>query len=159
VILPATIGCLADPLCGGSLHVYEGVRNEDGSSAQVDAATVANRLKKLFAAIRTQEVPSGGARVEPVGVAVNYNITLTGFRGHKVQVRWSLHRAGSGAQVPREWLRNRPFRWLKGEAERDSASDSLWVPLPDFQGPFFVRLGVYDEDGVRLDYADTSRFR
>jgi hypothetical protein len=157
--LPISIECLADPSCGGSLPVDAGVRNEDGSPTKVDPATVASRLKELFSAIRTREVRSGGGRVEPVGAVVNYNITLTGFLGHRVQVRWSLRRAGSGAQVPLEWLKDRPFRWLKGEAEKDSASDSLWVPLPDFQGRFFVRLAVYDEDGVRLDYADTSPFR
>jgi hypothetical protein len=156
-ILPAGIGCLADPVCGGSLQVDAGVRGDDGSPAEVDPATVASRLKEVFTDIRRREVPSGG-RVELVGATVDYNVTLTGFRGHKVIVRWSLHEAGTGGQVPREWLRNRPFRWLKGEAEKDSASDSFWVPLPNIDGRFFVRVGVYDEDGVRLDYADTPAF-
>ena len=99
---------------------------------------------------------SGGQA--PVGVTVNYNISLTGFRGRKVTIRWSLQRAG-GNPVPLSWLTNEPIHWLRGEADKDSASDSFWVPIPDAKGPFKVRLGVYKEDNVRLDYEDSRSFR
>jgi hypothetical protein len=131
------------------------VRDEDGSPAEVNPATVKRQLVKLLASTRT--LASGGGKVQPVGVTVNYNVSLTGFRGRTVTVRWSLYSAEGGV-VPRDWLRNRPIRWLKGEAEKDSASDSFWVPLPKIGGRFFVRIGLYKEDGVRLDYADTEEF-
>jgi hypothetical protein len=159
-VLPACLGGV-DPNCSGFVgeHVYLGVFNEDGSISEVIPDDFASRLAKLLAGTRMNPASSGGGEVEPVGVTVNYNVSLTGFRGHRVSVRWSLYRAAAGVQVPRDWLRNQPVRWLEGEADKDSASDSFWVPLPEIEGPFFVRVGVFDQDDVRLDYADTSSFR
>jgi hypothetical protein len=154
VIGPACSRNLNDPDCGlGSAEVYVKVFDEDGSPVKVDPATIARRLAKLLA--DTRKVPSAGGQVQPVGVTVNYKVSLTGFRGRRVNVRWSLYSAASGVQVPHDWLRNQPVHWLKGEAEKDSTSDSFWVPLPKIAGPFFVRVGVYNEDDARLDYADT----
>jgi hypothetical protein len=58
-----------------------------------------------------------------------------------------------------DWLRNEPAQWLKGEANKDTASDSFWVPLPNMRGTFFVRVGVYDEHGGRLTYKDSDEIR
>jgi hypothetical protein len=93
-----------------------------------------------------------------LGVAVKYKVSLTGFNGHKVSVRWSLHRVGGGL-LSHEWLKEQPFRWLKGTAESDFASDEFWVPLPKDEGPFYVELALYDEHGGRLTYVDSKRFQ
>jgi hypothetical protein len=100
--------------------------------------------------------PISGGQV-PVGVTVNYDISLTGFRGRKVTIRWSLR--GPGGTVPLKWLKNEPIHWLRGEADKDSASDSFWVPIPKAKGPFKVRLGIYNGDNVRLDFEDSKRFQ
>jgi hypothetical protein len=159
-VLPACLGGV-DPNCSGFVgeHVYLGVFNEDGSISEVIPDEFASRLAKLLAGTRMNPASPGGGEVEPVGVTVNYNVSLTGFRGHRVSVRWSLYRAAAGVQVPRDWLRDQPVRWLEGEADKDAASDRFWVPLPKIEGPFFVRVGVFDQDDIRLDYADTSPFR
>ena len=94
----------------------------------------------------------------PVGVTVNYDVTLTGFRGRPVTVRWSLHRL-NGAVLPYDWLRSEAAKRLIGEFDKDTASDRFWVPLPRIGGPFFVRVELYDQDGVRLTYRDTERIR
>jgi hypothetical protein len=130
------------------------VLDEDGTPATVDSDIVAVRLGKLLAATRMKPVEGGQT---PVGVTVNYNISLTGFRGRRVTVRWSLYRAPGGEQVPLDWVRNEPIHWLEGQAEKDSASDSFWIPMPKIGGPFFVRLGVYNGD-TRLDYMDSGPF-
>ncbi len=145
----------ASPNCGLGSSSLEGlgVRNPDGSPANLDPAEFARRLRKLLATSRMQAVPGG--KVVPVGVTVNYDVSLTGFRGRSVTVRWSLHRP-NGATLPYDWLRSEAARRLIGEADKDSASDSFWVPLPRTGAPFFVRLALYDEDGVRLTYADTK---
>jgi hypothetical protein len=148
----------ASPNCGLGSSTLEGlgVRNPDGSPTNVDPAEFARRLKKLLATSRTQAAPGG--KVVPVGVTVNYDVSLTGFRGRSVTVRWSLHRP-NGATLPYDWLRSEAARRLIGEADKDSASDSFWVPLPRAGAPFFVRLELYDEDGVRLTYANTRPIR
>jgi hypothetical protein len=47
---------------------------------------------------------------------------------------------------------------LRAQVDSDSGSGKFWVPLPAAHGPFFVRLGVYDDHGTRLTYQDTSSF-
>jgi hypothetical protein len=157
VIGPACSSDPSSPDCGlGSTALYLKVFNEDGSPASVNPVVVAQRLKKLLAESRMQRATGG--RV-PVGVGVNYDISLTGFRGHRVIVRWSLYSGQGGNPLPLAWLRDQPVHWLKAEANRDSASDSFWVPLPKTSGPFYIRVGVFDDDGVRLDFRDSDRFR
>jgi hypothetical protein len=147
---------VADPNCGFGTPgvVYIKVLDADGSPREVDEETVRDQLGALLIATRTR--PVSGNRVQPVGVTVNFNVSLTGFKDRTVAVRWSLHHAGGG-RVAHEWLRGQPALWLVGEAEKDSAGSDFWVPLPKTTGPFFVRVEVYDEDGVRLDFADTPR--
>ena len=60
--------------------------------------------------------------------------------------------------MPREWLVNRRALVARPEVASDRASGDFWVPLPRRRGPYFVRLGVYDE-GTRLTFADTESFR
>jgi hypothetical protein len=148
----------ASPNCGLGSSSLEGlgVRNQDGSPATLDPAEFARRLRRLLAASRL-EATTGG-KVVPVGVTVNYDVSLTGFRGRRVTVLWSLY-SRNGGTLPSDWLRNEPATWLKGEVDKDSASDSFWVPLPKMEGPLFVRLGIYDEDGVRLTYRDSETIR
>ena len=114
--------------------------------------TVARRLEKIFIGTRKRDG-------QMVGVTVNFRISMTGFDDGTADIRWSLYSAKSDVPVPRDWLRLRPALSLRGEAPQDSGSDEFWVPIPNVKGPFFVRLGVYDEDNQRLDYADTARFR
>jgi hypothetical protein len=90
---------------------------------------------------------------------VNFDVTLTGFRDRRANVRWSLFDARGGGPVPPEWLKGQVALWMEGQAQTDSGSGTFWVPLPKSEGPFFVRLGVYDEDGDRLDYEDTQSVR
>jgi hypothetical protein len=92
-----------------------------------------------------------------VGVMVTFNISLTGFDDDRTDVRWSLYSAGAGSVVPRAWLRSQLALSLRGTADDDGGSFDFWVPLPRKPGPYFVRLGVYD-DNTRLDYANTGPF-
>jgi len=143
--------------CGlGSIVVYAEVVDTDGSSTGVKPAEIEARLVKLLKGVRKEQVAEG--KVEPVGVTVNYDVSLTGFRGRKVKVCWSLYDATGGHKVPPRWLSDQCVRWWKGEADSDSASDSFWVPLPAGQGPYFVRVSVWDDDDVRLDFVNTSSF-
>jgi hypothetical protein len=149
---------VTDPDCGLSNQVlYMQVVDEKGEPTFVNQAVVAEQLAKLLAGTRTAPLLSG--REQPVGVTINFRLSLTGFRGRIVDVRWALHRDASGGQVPRDWLKNQRGPRYRGNAEKDSASPAIWVPLPRSEGVYFIRLEIKDEDGVRLAYADTPRFQ
>jgi hypothetical protein len=148
---------LNSPDCGlSSSALYIKWEDEAGEPGQVIQAKVAEQVAELLAGTRTLQLPSG---VQPLGVTVNYKISLTGFRGRKVDVRWALHRPGGG-RLPQDWLKNQRAALLEGEADKDSASPSFWVPLPaNVEGPFFIRLTVTNQAGVPLDRANTEPFR
>jgi hypothetical protein len=136
-------------------HLTDG----DGSKQDVSTAAIGRRLARIFRGTRTRRALSDSSRRDLVGVTVNFDIALTGFRRGAVDVKWSLYSARDRVRVPPDWLRNQRVLELRGEATRDSASGEFWVPIPQLKGPFFIRVGVFDDDGTRLDYADTARFR
>lgn len=138
-----------------SLQVVDG----EGQPSTVQPAKVANGLVKILRGTRMQPVDGLGKR-EPVGVTVNFNASLTGFDGKRVDVRWSLYNATDRRRVPHAWLRNQTALFLKGKADMHKRSDQFWAPLPKAKGPYFIRVSVYDaDDDTRLDYANTAQFR
>lgn len=141
------------------------VKCEEGSggAAAVDALTgdgavaKAKALLKVLDNTRARSLPSGAT--EPLGVTLGFDLELEGFEGERVEVRWSLYDAGAGERVPRDWLSNRRALAMRPEAAFDRPSAEFWVPLPKQRGPFFVRLSAYDDQGKRLDSADSKSFR
>ena len=129
----------------------------DGLGDEATAEEVGTRLAALLADTQTVLRP-GTDQLQPLGVAVNFNISLTGFQGETVDVRWSMYRASGGRPLQPFWARGQRVLWLEGEADTDSGSDDFWVPVPKFKGSFFVRVSAHDEDGDRLDYEDTETF-
>jgi hypothetical protein len=157
---PVCARSASDPRCGlKSLQLQLQVADADGPVKAVSPQTVARRLAQVFRGTRTVASTSNPSKRELVGVTVNFNVTLTGFSGRKADVRWSLYRARRDVIVPRGWLRNQRAVLLRGDVNRDSGSGEFWVPIPQLRGPFFIRVGVYDDHGTRLDYADTRHFR
>ena len=142
---------LSDPDCGlRSTMTYL-----LAPQSEVTAVVVADRLAELFDHLRTsdQDVPP-----EPLGVTVNFDVALTHFQGDEAEIRWSLYSARGGGAVPRDWLRNQRVLSLEAEAQEDSGSGEFWAPLPSREGSYSIRFGVYDEDGDRVTYRNTSRF-
>ena len=132
--------------------------DQDGDPAPGSGALVG--AKALLKVLReTRARPVAGGRTEPLGVTVNFDLTLEGFKGRRTEVRWSLYEAGADARVPRDWLLNRRVLVARADAASDRASGEFWVPLPRQRGPFFVRLSVYDDRGGRLARADSKSFR
>jgi hypothetical protein len=126
------------------------------AAEDVSPSETADQLVKFFTEVRKHPLPTG--KSEPLGVAVNYKLTVTGFRDRMVRVRWELHRP-EGGELPQEWIsKQRPTSWV-GEADTDSVSPNLWVPLPVTSGPFFIRLIAEDEDDSPLDRANTRKFQ
>ena len=142
---------LSEPDCGLRSTMTYLLRPQSEVTAQV----VADRLAELFDHLRTsvQDVPP-----EPLGVTVNFDVSLTGFQGDEAEIRWSLYSARGGAAPPRDWLRDQRVLSLKAEAEEDSGSGEFWAPLPSREGSYYIRFGVWDEDGDRVTYRNTRRF-
>jgi len=127
----------------------EPAAGEEQGTRTVDAG----RVLRVLRGTRT------GSSNEPVGVSVNFALTLRGLRGVPTDVRWSLYDARGRGRVPRDWLVNRRALTARPEADLDRASGSFWVPLPRRSGPFFVRVSIFGEDDRPLDFADSKRFR
>ena len=166
VLPPACDDDVVSPECGlTSLQVTMGIAEDDANASgainqeDVSIPEVQAQLAKVFRGTRTAPARSDPSKRDLVGVTINFNVSLTGFDGESADVRWSLYSKSAQRPVPRDWLRNQRALLLRGEAEKDKGSGEFWVPIPEVKGPFFIRIGVYDGDGTRLDYADTPSFR
>jgi hypothetical protein len=119
---------------------------------QARAAAVAAALHET----QTSGQRGKDGRLEPLGVVVRIQATVTGLEGKRAEVKWSLRHANGGS-LPHKWLRNRPILKLTGEAGHDSGSAEFWVPLPKRpRGPYIVRITMYDDKGTPLAFAKTS---
>jgi hypothetical protein len=124
-------------------------------AGQSDKAVVAGKqLVRVLSATRTRPLDAPG-KTEPVGVALNFNLTLENLKGRTVTVRWSMYRLGAGAPLPHDWLVNRRIFMERLERSSQTVSRQFWVPLPRRQGQYFVRLSAWDAD-KRLDFEDTK---
>ena len=109
--------------------------------------------------IRSVKVRGSGDRLEPVGVVVTIQVTVTGLEGEEVDVRWSLRHA-DGRRLPHKWLRNRTVMKLEGEAQSDTGSARFWVPLPKRpSGPYYVYIAMHDHSGTPLTFKKTKKIR
>jgi hypothetical protein len=138
----------ADPSSSSPRHCGD---TGDGESG--DVAVAARELLRVFRVTRRQPV-AGSDKSEPVGAAVNFNLTLANLKGQTVVVRWSMYQAGAGSPLPHDWLVNRRIFAADIEKSRQTVSKQFWVPLPRRPGPYFVRLSAWDAD-ERLDYEDS----
>jgi hypothetical protein len=148
----------------GDLHkALRGNMEECKAVAAIVGATGASadaRARAVLRALRhTRSTSKGpGGRRKPEGVEVSFVVMLEGGPGRRADVRWSLRRARGEGRLPYSWLYNHRVLELKGQAATDSASADFWVPLPKDQGPYKLRIAVYDGDGTRLTYRDTHQF-
>jgi len=104
--------------------------------------------------------PDKREQLVPIGAVVNFHLELEGYEGRSSELRWTLFDAKKKTRVRhRPWLVNRRALRLTPDAPVEGASSQIWVPLPKgLKGPFFARLEVRDDKGVRVDYANSDRF-
>jgi hypothetical protein len=113
---------------------------------------------RRFATTMLRQVRSrsvGRRRREAVGALVTYDLRLVGFDGERVTVGWSLWTASKRARLPENWMFSRRAAVVEADRQDDSAAGMVWIPLPRDRGPYFIRLSLYDDQGVELDNADT----
>ena len=155
--------CLSDVVadsCGlRSMQLQIGAADADGAASSLSTEQAKKRLTEIFNATRTRRSKSDPGKRELIGVTVDFNVQLTGFRGETVDIRWELLTDGGDAEVPSALSGRERVLLLKGEADKDTAGDEFWVPMPKAKGPYVIRIGVYDKKNTRLDFAVTDPFR
>jgi hypothetical protein len=140
------------PRCTSLIDLANGLPGGDSKDPE-------KRTKAILSVLRSTRTRSAGSgkRREPLGVAVTFDLTLEGFKGRKVEVRWSLYRGGGRVATP--WLKDHPVLSVKGEADVDRASPEFWVPLPKQRARYFVAIEVFDDKGTKLTRKKTTPFR
>jgi hypothetical protein len=145
--------------CDSQLPVSWADPGEDAPAGE-QAVVSAEEFLRVLAATRRRTVDVGGERVtEPIGVTVSMKAVIEGYRGERVELRWSLHRARQGEPVPQEWLVNRRVLSREMDSDRQSVSADFWVPLPRERARSYIRVVLYDEDREQIDSEETRRFR
>ncbi len=160
--LDVPASCEANPGdddCG--LASQLGLADEEGKPKNVSTEKIAKRLIEVFKGTRTRRVsaePGKPARRELLGVMVSYTLKLTGLRGSRAGIRWSLLSAGKNS-VRDPWLVNRQVSVLAGKANTYTGGGKFWVPMPEERGPFYIRIEAADSDGQELNFFETDHFR
>jgi hypothetical protein len=96
----------------------------------------------------------GAAYLGRQGVFVEFDVSITGYKGQPLPLRWSLFDAVSGAEVSEA-----KGTTLRAEASIDRATWHIWAPLPRRRGTFFLLIQLFDPKGVvPLDRAQTESF-
>jgi hypothetical protein len=108
---------------------------------------------RVFEQVRREPV-SGGAR-EPVGVAVDFDLTLDNLKGRNVEVHWSMYRTGAGSPLESRWAQNRTVFSGRVDGSKQTVSRQFWVPLPPRHGHYFLQLSAWD-GRTRLDYSNSK---
>lgn len=97
---------------------------------------------------------------EQVGNVVRYRLEMEGLVRRTVRVFWSVYE-DSGHRVKDDDL-NDQYGWPSNEFEANRrvnvVSGDAFVPLPKKDGIYFVEIGVWDGEGVRMDVEDSPRF-
>jgi excisionase family DNA binding protein len=121
----------------------------------------------LRAALREHRLPSEVTddALRTVGLVVTFDVTFEGLRSRQCSLKWSVYDARTKHPLPDAYLRDQPafpHHLFTPQAQRDSASDKLWIPRPPRAGPFFVTLELRDDAAVDqrvpLAHAETQAF-
>jgi hypothetical protein len=121
----------------------------------VSAQTFLEVLRETRRHVRRE----GGKRVvEPLGVTVNFEAILEGYRGKQIEVWWTLHRERSGQPIGRDWLKNRRVLTFTPRADTQRVSQEFWVPMPSRRASYFIRVRLYGPGRERLAARDTEPF-
>lgn len=94
-----------------------------------------------------------------VGYLIRFDVTIEGFKGEKCFLKWSVYEAENKSRVPEPLLVDQDGPVITAEViGSDKGSGEFFVPIPEGDSNFFVRLELYAPNGRRLTYADTDPF-
>jgi hypothetical protein len=97
---------------------------------------------------------------QTMGNVISYKLEMEGFAQKTVRVYWSVYQA-SGQRIADETLTDQigwPSNLFEARRRVDVVSGDAFVPLPKTDGIYFVKVGVWDGEGKRLDTVDSEEF-
>jgi len=101
--------------------------------------------------------PLAGGAYPPqaAGSVIDFTVVLEGQAGRTAYITGQVLDAArrSPAAAPA-----REVVAVEAEADRDTFSSNLFVPVPERDEPVVVRIAVWDDRGTRLDFADSEPF-
>ncbi len=99
--------------------------------------------------------------LETPGVVVSFDLSIDGFAGEAVSLRYSVLDSQAYSPVYESWLVDQPG-WpvsvFIAEAASDKMNSEIWVAEPQASGTYVVRLQLFDPDDVRLASTDSPPF-
>jgi hypothetical protein len=104
--------------------------------------------------------PSARSYLGIHGTVFFVRTTLEGFKGRRLDLRWSVYRTRTKRRVAEANLSDQmagQILDLRSPSTRQVAQ--LWVPPVFGAGRYFVRLELLDRDGTALAVADSASFR
>jgi hypothetical protein len=110
--------------------------------------------------LEVKKVPPSSFKPQTLGNVVSYRLEMEGFARRTVRVYWSLHEE-SGQRVTDKSLTDQlgwPSNDFQANRRVNVVSGDAFVPLPKADGTYFVKLGVWDGLGVRMDIVDSPKF-
>jgi hypothetical protein len=106
--------------------------------------------------IQSPRTPYNSAQLAREGVYLEYDVSVTGYKGKLLPLRWILLDDSTNNLVRQaEALR------IKPRAEHDAGSWASWVPIPRGGRRYVVRLQLYDDQtpATPLAHLDSSPFQ
>jgi hypothetical protein len=115
-----------------------------------------SRVRKVLEGTRTRRDDDG--QLQPLGMMVTFDVTLTGLEDENVTVFWSMLSADTRRPLPSNWLRNTRAVVLRPRRPTDQIGKDIWLPLPRRRGDYVARLTFRDPDDETLTSVRTKVF-
>lgn len=129
------------------------------SGEPIDPAAAAERIAKVLADAR--HAPSAAAPAsagpDPLGVVVSTDLDLSGLRGKKLTLSWSMWQVAGGVRLSGDWLNDNLAYRIEPRTEHATTTLDVWIPLPREPGSYFVRVDLRDGP-TRIDSGESERF-
>jgi hypothetical protein len=110
--------------------------------------------------VRTANIPEGNytpSQLRTYGNMVFARLAVEGYKGRTLRISWSMHHADSQVQV-RGADYNQDAGLIQPAAQKHTAVAPVWVPLPNENGSYFVRVMIKDPSGQLLEQRDSPTF-
>jgi hypothetical protein len=136
-----------------TLSAQVGWRDGDGSAVALTRGEAAEKLLEILDGSQVRRTPAG--KVEPLGALVNFKLFMDHCDGDRLHIVWTMGRLDAGGWQPadQDWLRRQHALWIDCNDHRKLVPEHFWVPMPKGQGPFYLKVSVYDGE-PELDYHD-----
>jgi hypothetical protein len=96
------------------------------------------------------------AQLERRGALVQFRVSITGYKGRELILKWELFDAASGDQIDES-----KATAIRPTSETSEANWPFWIPLPAREGPFFAVVELLEQQEhttIPLDTHQTDNF-